>query len=96
MEDLEDVGRGDVVRVFFALLVAERDGSESGVSGDERFLEVGLVGEEVRLIGAERFLDGAAAAGFAVEDSRVGRAAFWRMNPGIVATNVFKSEVQDV
>lgn len=70
-----------MVRVFFALLVVDSEGGESGVSGLGRFLLAGFAGEEVRSIGAERFFDGAAADFFAV--SRCGRDALGRMNPGI-------------
>lgn len=43
------------------------------MSGDERFLDVALVGDDVRSTGAQRFLDGAA---FFADGSRVGRIAF--------------------
>lgn len=45
-------------------------------------MEVGLDGDDASSTGAERFLDGAAADFFA-DGSRIGRGAFWRMNPGI-------------
>ena len=80
---------------LFAVVSSE---GEVGEPGFGRFLEVGfagtvrsivleevqvgLDGDDVSSMGAERFLDGAAADFFA-DGSRIGRGAFWRMNPGI-------------
>ena len=97
MEDVEggELVRVFFAWAFFAVVSSEEEVGdwglgrflEAGLAGVVRSIafeevEAGLDGDDVRSTGAERFLDGVAADFFA-DGSRVGRAAFWRMNPGI-------------
>lgn len=97
VEDVEGGELVRVFFVWALFAVASSEG-EVGESGLGRFLEVNLAGvvrlialeevedcldgDDVRSTGAARFLDGG-TADFLADCSRVGRAAFWRMNPGI-------------